>query len=254
MQHQGHARTAPPVVTMHGHHLWSPPGPLQAEPEDAATLHVFMRGVMWRSAELNSARVWHQISQSWAVPFATVRHPGPDVPGSNAQTPTEQVTSHKGITDMAHELYGVIWPHIQRHQGPHRHLATSHCSFGSPRSFWSHSAPRGLPGCDGHAAVCLPCATMHAMPCRPDVVASAHPHLPDSHQHAVHQGHNPTRTPMPSLCYLLPMPATCAPSTPSSIASRPICMSPTTVLYAQAEPSADPSDRGAAPGQVSKHE
>lgn len=117
---------------MQAQHHRSPHGKLQAQPEDTARLHVFMRGVMWRSAELNSARVWHQISQSWAVPFAMKKSTleSTDARGSHssAQAPSEQVTSHKGITEMAHELYGVIWQHIQQNHGLH-HLPVQLRSF-----------------------------------------------------------------------------------------------------------------------------
>ena len=85
-------------------------------PEATARLHVFMRGVMWRSAELNSARVWHQISQSWAIPFAPQKT-GPAATDGASEDFGEQVTSHKGITDMAQELCTVIWQHLREHQG-----------------------------------------------------------------------------------------------------------------------------------------
>lgn len=76
-----------------------------------------MRGVMWRSAELDSARVWSQLSQSWAIPFCPQQLARFD-PDGNGNASQEQIMSHKGITDMADELYGIIWEHLKAHQGP----------------------------------------------------------------------------------------------------------------------------------------
>ena len=84
---------------------------------EGAKLHVFMRGVMWRSAELDSARVWTQLSQSWATPFCPEQL-ARFKPGSIGGASQEQIMSHKGITDMAEELYGIIWEHLKAHQGP----------------------------------------------------------------------------------------------------------------------------------------
>lgn len=88
----------------------------ETQSRDSANLHVFMRGVMWRSTELNSARVWQQISQSWAVPFYPQLMSQSPNPGGDT-TPDATVTSHKGVTDMAHELYAVIEPYLTAHQG-----------------------------------------------------------------------------------------------------------------------------------------
>eukprot|EP00892_Ulva_mutabilis_P011155 jgi/Ulvmu1/8411/UM042_0118.1 len=86
-----------------------------SQPRTAARLHIFMRGVMWRSTELNSARVWQQLSQSWAVPFSTPQ-PGARAPPAGA--PGVTVTSHKGVTDMANELFTVLDPYVKAYQGP----------------------------------------------------------------------------------------------------------------------------------------
>lgn len=87
-----------------------------SQPRETAKLHVFMRGVMWRSAELNSARVWHQISQSWAIPFSAQKQDQPPH-DSDSGAASDHLTTHKGVTDMAQELYAVIWQHLREHQG-----------------------------------------------------------------------------------------------------------------------------------------
>ena len=73
-----------------------------------ATCVVF-RGVMWRSAEVNSLRVWQQLSQSWPVRFLE-REVAPLATGGVVQ-------AHRGIAGMADELSKALAPHLQAHAG-----------------------------------------------------------------------------------------------------------------------------------------
>jgi hypothetical protein len=83
-------------------------GLADGEPETPVTCVIF-RGVMWRSAEVNSLRVWQQLSQSWAAPFmegelAALAHGG-------------VVQAHAGMAAMAAELQRALTPHLLAHAG-----------------------------------------------------------------------------------------------------------------------------------------
>jgi hypothetical protein len=81
---------------------------------------VICRGVMWSSAELNSLRVWRQLSQSWPVPFM------PDHLGSHPSGGIVQC--HKGMGDMALELSEAIAPHLADCRGM-ASLMSLNCDF-----------------------------------------------------------------------------------------------------------------------------
>jgi hypothetical protein len=76
---------------------------------------VICRGVMWRAAELNSLRVWRQISQSWPVPFMPEH--------LSSQAAGGVVQCHKGMGDMALELSRAIEPHLAKIKGVQATLA-----------------------------------------------------------------------------------------------------------------------------------
>jgi hypothetical protein len=79
----------------------------------ASVTCVFVRGVMWRSTELDSFRVWQQLSQSWPVRF--LEDKVSTMPNGGA------IQVHKGIDEMAQELHRVLVPHLRAHPGAHMH-------------------------------------------------------------------------------------------------------------------------------------
>ena len=70
---------------------------------------VVSRGVMWRNADVDSLRVWQQLSQSWPTPLMH------ETLGRMAGGGVVQV--HTGIDRMATELLAEMEPHLRRVQG-----------------------------------------------------------------------------------------------------------------------------------------
>lgn len=90
------------------------------------TLHVFFRGVMWRSPEVQTARVWQKLSQSWGKPvpvsvdLADTQTTAPD----DTLETNSGLVAHSGILDMAQELYAEMRPHLLQHTGTQPLTAT----------------------------------------------------------------------------------------------------------------------------------
>lgn len=72
---------------------------------EASATALFCRGVMWRSTELDSVRVWQALSQSWPAPFLEGKLP-PLASGGVVQ-------AHKGIAELSHELAAAVAPHLR---------------------------------------------------------------------------------------------------------------------------------------------
>ncbi|KAL4452698.1 hypothetical protein ABPG75_008360 [Micractinium tetrahymenae] len=85
----------------------APTGSLIADP---AQRLVFLRGVSWRSADLNALRVWQGLVR--ALPSAFLPH---------LTSPPELLMAHSGVAEMAEELFGVLRPHMEG--VPRLHLA-----------------------------------------------------------------------------------------------------------------------------------
>jgi hypothetical protein len=84
-----------------------------------ATLHVFLRGVMWRNPEVETVRVWQKLSQSWGVPLAPVSDSSESSLAPEASIPAAEssLVAHSGISDMANELYAQLRPLLVNHSG-----------------------------------------------------------------------------------------------------------------------------------------
>lgn len=94
---------------------------------------VISRGVMWRNADVDSLRVWQQLSQSWPAPFMhdqVGRMPGGGV-----------VQVHTGIDSMATELLAAIEPHLRNLGGALPPSCRDH-SHGLGRQCFARAAVR----------------------------------------------------------------------------------------------------------------
>jgi hypothetical protein len=75
---------------------------------------------MWRAAELQTIRVWQQLSQSWSVPIATNSMQNTLSFGEGMaknDSPEIVVHAHKGMAEMSSELFTEVEPYLRSHRG-----------------------------------------------------------------------------------------------------------------------------------------
>lgn len=106
------------------------PGSLSADP---AQRFIFLRGVSWRSADLDALRVWQALMRALPTPFLP-----------HLTSPSEQLVAHSGVAEMADELFAVLRPHME---GQTRVHLAGHSLGGSLATLVALTAQLKLGGC-----------------------------------------------------------------------------------------------------------
>lgn len=86
-------------------------GPISSADTASSTLCLFIRGVMWRSSELDTVRVWQQLAKSWPAAYLPEKMPRQE--NSNAV-----VQAHAGMAEMTTQLYEEVVNKIRTFDGP----------------------------------------------------------------------------------------------------------------------------------------